>query len=327
MQYGRPPARSYSRSMSRADALAEQDSGASNPKKEEGLIEPRHDPVTLRTLGRMAERGDPFACLACYDAVTAGILERAGVHVLLLGDSGAQVVLGHERTISMPLDVAIAMTAGLKRGAPNTLIMGDMPFLSYTADENEALHNAGRFMTEGLADVVKLEVDASFAPLVRKMTRAGIPVCAHIGLLPQAASLKGGYFAAGRTAEDARKLADDAKALEDAGAVLLLIEAVPDEATQLVLDATSIPVIGIGAGDACHGQILVLHDLVGLTPDIPRFVEPTASLGKAMEEGVRDWVTRVAKRQTGGRRYSMRENEAQKLSGASGIDSPPNRKQ
>jgi 3-methyl-2-oxobutanoate hydroxymethyltransferase len=275
--------------------------------------EPRLEPVTLRTIRRMARAGEPFACLTCYDATTARWLERAGVPVLLVGDTAAEMVLGFHRTLDMPLDVLIALTAGVKRGAPRTLVMADMPFLSYHLTEADALRNAGRFMTEGLADVVKLEADASFAPLVASMARAGVPVCAHVGSRPQRASLAGGYGSAGRTASEARAIVDDAVALEQAGAVVLLVEAVPDEVTEGILARTSVPLIGIGAGSRCHGQILVLQDLLGMTDRPPMFAEPVARLGPEIQAAAGEWVRRVGARSIGGDRYRMKEGEAQKL--------------
>jgi 3-methyl-2-oxobutanoate hydroxymethyltransferase len=263
-------------------------------------------PVTLRTLARMAERGEAFACLTAYDATTARYLERAGVHVLLAGDSAAQVVLGLPRTIDAPLDFLITITAAVKRGAPRTIIMADMPFLSYHTSETDALRNAGRFMTEGQADIVKIEADASFAPLVARMTKAGIPVCAHIGFRPQLTALTGTPQADGRTPEAIERLVGDARALEDAGAVMLLIEAVPPEAGRAVVSQAGVPVIGIGAGDAPHGQILVVHDLLGMTDAPPRFAEPVAVLGPAIEQAGREWVARVAARKIGGASYAMK---------------------
>lgn len=271
------------------------------------------EPVTIRTLRAMARRGEPFACLTCYDATTARILERAGVPVLLMGDSAAEVILGFTRTIDMPLDVALALTAGVKRGAPSTLVMGDMPFMSYQADAASAIRNAGRFLTEGLADVVKIEADASFAALVRDMTRAGIPVCGHVGSRPQHSVLRGGYGSAGRTAEEIDQIATDAAALEEAGCVLLLVEAVPDEATLSILERTSVPVIGIGAGVSCHGQVLVVQDLLGMNPDPPRFAEPVENIGAAIQRGAEEWVMRVKERRIGGRRYVLSAEEAVRL--------------
>ncbi|TVQ61288.1 MAG: 3-methyl-2-oxobutanoate hydroxymethyltransferase [Phycisphaerales bacterium] len=262
--------------------------------------------MTIRTLRRMAQRGEPFACLTCYDATTARWLERAGVHALLVGDTAAEVVLGYDSTIHMPLDVAIALTAGVKRGAPRTLVMGDMPFMSYQADDAEALRNAGRFLTEGLADMVKLEADASFAPLVRKLTRAGVPVCAHVGSKPQHVRVTGGYASAGRTPEDAKRVVDDALALQEAGAICLLVEATPDEVAREIVEKTEVPLIGIGAGPAPHGQILVLQDLLGLTAWQPGFAQPLAMLGEQIEQTAGEWVRRVACRQASDHRYEIK---------------------
>lgn len=274
--------------------------------------------VTLRTLARMAERGDRFACLACYDATTARWLERAGVHLLLAGDSAAQVILGLERTIDAPLDFMIQITSAVKRGAPNTVVMADMPFLSYHVSTEAAMVNAGRFMTEGLADCVKLEADASMAPVVAKMTSAGIPVCAHVGFRPQTTGLVGVPTAKGRSAGEAERIISDAVALEQAGAGMLLIEAVPPEVALGVVEATKVPVVGIGAGPACHGQILVVNDLLGTSDQPPRFAEPEAALGEAIRDAGRRWVERVARGDVGGQAYRMHEGEAEALARARG---------
>ncbi len=249
----------------------------------------------------MASAGEPFAALTCYDATTARWLQRAGVHVLLVGDTAAEMVLGHSRTIDMPLDVLIALTAGVKRGAPLTAVMADMPFLSYHTNDDDALRNAGRFLTEGLADIVKLEADATFAPLVNKMSRAGIPVCAHVGTRPQQVALTGGYVSVGKTPKQAAQIVADAVALEQAGAVMLLIEAVPDAVTAEVLAATTVPLIGIGAGPAPHGQVLVLQDLLGLTDNPPPFARPIAQIGQAIQSAAEAYVQMVADRRIGGR--------------------------
>lgn len=275
---------------------------------------PDRDPVTLRTLAQMAGLGEPFACLTAYDFTTARWLERAGVHLLLTGDSAANVVLGFDSTVHAPMDFLVTITAAVKRGAPKTLVMADMPFLSYHTSEGDALRNAGRFMTEGTADCVKLEADASFAPVVRAMTRAGIPVCAHVGTRPQTAAVTSGPRATGRTRAEARRVVEDAKGLEDAGAVLLLIEAVPDEVTDAVMAETRVPLIGIGAGTACHGQILVVNDLVGLTDRPPRFADPVADLGPRLQGAGEEWVRRVANRQIGGRGYAMKPGESARTS-------------
>tara|TARA_R110000868_G_scaffold241497_3_gene496801 strand:- start:555337 stop:556248 length:912 start_codon:yes stop_codon:yes gene_type:complete len=269
--------------------------------------------VTLKTLKAMTHRKEAFACLACYDATTARWLARAGVPVLLAGDSAAQVVLGFERTIDMPLDFAIQITAAVKRGAPRTLVMADMPFMSYHRSVDEAMGNAGRFMTEGMADVVKLEVDETQAGIVDRLTRAGVPVCAHVGCKPQTSSVTGGPVAAGRTANELEQVVRDAAALQDAGAVMLLVEAVPDEVTKQIMKIARVPVIGIGAGTECDGQILVVNDLIGLTDFPPRFAEPVATVGDDLLRAGKQWVKNVSERSIGGKRYSMRVGESEKL--------------
>lgn len=262
----------------------------------------------------MARAKEPFACLTCYDATTARLLASAGVHVLLVGDTAAEMILGYDSTIHMPLEVAIALTGGVKRGAPGCFVMGDMPFMSYQAGDDEAVRNAGRFLTEGLADVVKLEGDKSFAPLVRRMTRSGIPVCGHVGCRPQSVKLSGGYQSTGRTAETAREIVEDAEALAEAGCIVLLVEAVPGEVADRIMERTpGMPLIGIGAGSSCHGQILVLQDLLGLTTWQPGFATPVASLGREIEMAGKAWVERVSRRGVTDHRYEMRAGEAEKL--------------
>jgi len=268
-------------------------------------------PFTLKALGAMAKRGEPFACLTCYDATTARWLERAGVPLLLVGDTAAEVILGLPSTIHMPLEVAIHLTAAVKRGAPRTVVMADMPFMSYQADEPSAIRNAGRFLTEGLADIVKLEADKSFSPLISKMARAGVPICGHVGSRPQRAGLTGGYASTGRTRSSAQAVVDDAMALEDAGCVMLLVEAVPVEVTDRILERTTVPLIGIGAGPTCHGQILVLQDLLGLTDRQPPFAEPVARVGETLKAAAEQWIGRVHKREAASHRYQMRDEPTQ----------------
>lgn len=268
-------------------------------------VEPHAAPqVTIKTLRQMASRGERFACLTCYDATTARWLERAGVHVLLVGDTAAEMVLGFERTIDMPLDVLVALTAGVKRGAPRTVVMADMPFMSYQADDAEAMRNAGRFLTEGMADLVKLEVDAGHAGLVQKLTRAGVPVVAHVGSKPQQAALSGGYTGAGRSAAEAEAVLRDARELEAAGAVMLLVEAVPDEVGDRLVAAARVPVIGIGAGRSPQGQVLVVQDLLGMTDRPPVFAEAVAQLGVEIQRGAEEWVRRVQAGVVGSRTVS-----------------------
>ena len=274
---------------------------------------PARKPVTMRTLLRFVERGEKFACLTCYDATTARWLERSGIPVLLVGDTAAEMILGLPGTIHAPLDFLITLTAAVKRGAPNTFVMADMPFMSYQADEAEGVRNAGRFMTEGLADSVKLEVDRSFALLVERMAHAGVPVVAHIGCKPQQVKRSGGYAAAGRTAVDAQELVATAVAMEQAGAAMLLIEAVPDEVSRRIVEKTAIPVIGCGAGTSCHGQVVVLQDLLGLTSWQPSFARPIAHLGADLIHAAQRWIEKVRESNLGEHPYRMAEGEAAKL--------------
>lgn len=269
--------------------------------------------VTLGALARAAmttqPRATPFAALTCYDATTARWLARAGVQCLLVGDTAAEMVLGFNRTIDMPLDVLLALTAGVKRGSDQgggAVVMGDMPFMSYQASPDEGVKNAGRFLTEGLADIVKLEVDGTFAPLIDRMVRSGIPVCAHVGSRPQRVALTG-YSAAGRTPAEADRVVADAKASQEAGCSMLLVEAVPDAVTERIMAIARVPVVGIGAGDACHGQVLVLQDLLGLTERPPAFAQQMASLGTVIQSAAEGWVAKVAARQVGPSPYTMRE--------------------
>ena len=284
------------------------------PVQETAPEPPARKPVTLRTIAKFAQRGEKFACLTCYDVTTARWLERAGVPLLLVGDTAAEVILGLPSTIHAPLDFLIAITAAVKRGAPKTLVMADMPFMSYQADDAEGIHNAGRFMTEGLADAVKIEADRSFAGLVEKMTRAGIPVVAHVGSRPQQSKVRGGYRSVGRTAAQADSLVDDALALEQAGAVMLLIEACPDEVSQRIVAETSVPVIGCGAGPSCHGQIVVLQDLLGLTDWQPSFAKPITAMGERIVDAAARWIEMVRASELGEHPYTMNEGELEKFS-------------
>lgn len=265
-------------------------------------------PVTLRTLLKMAERGEKFACLTAYDFTTARWLARAGVPVLLVGDSAADVILGLPGTIHAPLDLLVTLTAAVKRGAPGCLVIGDMPFMSYQVDEATAMRSVGRFMTEGNADAVKLEVDRRDAALVEKLARAGVPVIAHIGSRPQQAKLRGGYGAVGKTAAETQQYVADAAALQEAGAVMLLIEAVPAELSQRIVEKTSIPVIGCGAGPACHGQIVVTQDILGLTDWQPAFAKPIINLGEPLLAAARQWVAMVRDSKLGEHPYKMEKS-------------------
>lgn len=247
-------------------------------------------PITLRTLRRMRRENERFAMLTCYDATTARWLMRAGVHTLLVGDSAAQMILGHESTIHAPLDFMIELTAAVKRGAPHCFVVGDMPFMTYQTEIAEAMRNAGRFLTRGHADAVKLEVQAEDAELVHRLSLAGVAVVAHLGSLPQHIKHTGGYRTVGRTAEEGWSLLEQAEMMAQAGASMLLLEAVPAEVAQLVVERVSIPVIGCGAGTNCAGHVVVLQDLLGLSDWQPSFAPPLADLKSPLCDAARKWV-------------------------------------
>lgn len=269
--------------------------------------------LTLRDLARMARSGERFAALTCYDATTARWLERAGVQVLLVGDTAAEVILGMPSTIHAPLDFLVTITAAVKRGAPTRVVMADMPFMSYQANAEDAIRNAGRFMSEGMADCVKFETSRADAPLVERLTHAGIPVVAHIGARPQQSKLTGGYASAGRTAEGGAKILRDAAALEAAGAVMLLVEACPAEVAAMVVERSTVPVIGCGAGRECHGQVVVLQDLLGMTNWQPAFAQPLAQVGEQIQKAAELWRARVEVGELGQHPYTMAPNELMRL--------------
>jgi 3-methyl-2-oxobutanoate hydroxymethyltransferase len=295
-----------------ADAV---EAAAAKPAAPRGpaVPSPPSRPITMKTIRKFVERDEKFACLTCYDATTARWLERAGVPVLLIGDTAAEMILGYPSTIHAPLDFLLTLTAAVKRGAPKTFVMGDMPFMSYQVNDAEGLRNAGRFLTDGMADSVKLEVDRSFVPLVQKMARAGIPVVAHVGARPQQSKRRGGYGSVGRTAAEAKSLLADAVAMEDAGACMLLIEAAPNEVSQRVVEETTVPVIGCGAGPACHGQIVVLQDLLGLSDWQPSFAQPIVQLGEQVIAAAKRWNHMVQASELGEHPYRMSEGELDKL--------------
>ncbi|MEM6853605.1 MAG: 3-methyl-2-oxobutanoate hydroxymethyltransferase [Planctomycetota bacterium] len=249
--------------------------------------------VSMRDLRHRVKKGQKIAMLTCYDATTAKWLYRGGVDVMLVGDTAGSMVLGFDDTIHAPLSFMLTITAAVKRGAPNAFVMGDMPFMSYQADEWEAVKNAGRFMTEGMADAVKIEVDERFIGLVEKLDRASIPVVAHIGWRPQRTPRTGVPIVAGRTPKKIKKMVDLAKKLEDAGAAMLLIEQATAEAARAVIEAVEIPVLGCGAGPDCHGHVVVLHDWLGMTDWQPSFAPPAANGGKSVQDIAERWVELV----------------------------------
>jgi 3-methyl-2-oxobutanoate hydroxymethyltransferase len=226
---------------------------------------------TLNDLRAARESGTRVPMLTCYDYTTARLMHEAGVPMLLVGDSAANVILGHSSTVPVSLNFMIELTAAVRRGAPNALLVGDMPFGSYHASDAQGVKNVTRMLKLTGCDCIKLEVAASHTTLVKRLADAGVAVMAHIGLRPQTVGLMGGYRSQGRTAESAKEIVQTAIDMQHAGAASLLLEAVPAEVTQAVVSATTIPIIGCGAGPACHGFVVVTHDCLGLTPNRPKF--------------------------------------------------------
>jgi 3-methyl-2-oxobutanoate hydroxymethyltransferase len=251
--------------------------------------------TTVRTLQEKKQSNQPITMVTAYDYPSALAADRAEMDSILVGDSLGMVVLGYESTVSVTMEEMLHHCRAVRRGAQYAYLIGDMPFMSYQADRAEAVRNAGRFLKEAGMDAVKLEGGREMADTVRVITDAGITVVGHIGLTPQSAGKLGGYRLQGKTATDAQRLMDDALALQAAGAVMLVIEMVPDRVAARISTSLRIPVIGIGAGAGCDGQVLVLHDLLGIFDRFtPKFAKRYAELFAEMERALtayRDDVT------------------------------------
>ncbi len=251
-------------------------------------------PITVRDLHAFKERGERFIMLTAYDASMARLLDRAGVPVLLVGDTLGEVMLGHSSTVPVTMDDMIHHATAVTRAVENAFVVGDMPFMSYQASTTEALNNAGRHLKEAGVNAVKLEGGGRIAEVVNRMVEAGIPVMGHLGLTPQSVHQLGGYRVQGR-GEAAARILQDAKDLEAAGAFAVVLEAVPQALGREVTESLSIPTIGIGAGPHCDAQVLVLHDFLGLTTGrTPRFVKRYASLGDEVTRAVQEFAREVA---------------------------------
>jgi len=252
------------------------------------------DKVTIHTLKRFKQIGQKICMVTAYDATFAHILDQAGADVLLVGDSLGMVVQGQESTLPVTMDQMVYHCAAVTRGARRAHVVGDMPFMSYQVSPQEAVRNAGRLVSEGGVGSIKLEGGAEFADTVRAISRASIPVMGHLGLTPQSVHKMGGYVVQGRDEEQARRILDDALALEQAGAYALVLEGVPLELARTVTQSLSIPTIGIGAGIDCDGQVLVCYDLLGMNPDFkPKFVKRYANLHGSITEAAGAFFSEV----------------------------------
>lgn len=250
---------------------------------------------TAATFAAAKAKGEKLSMLTAYDYSTAKLEDESGINGILVGDSLGNVVLGYEDTVSVTMEDMIHHGAAVARGAKNALVVVDMPFMSYEVTVEEAVRNAGRLMKEGRAGAVKLEGGVRVAEQIRAIVKAGIPVMGHIGLTPQSINVFGGFKVQGKSEEAARALLADAKAVEEAGAFAVVIEAVPAALAQMITDAVSIPTIGIGAGAGCDGQILVYQDMLGMFSDFtPKFVKRYANVGEVMREAFSNYAAEVA---------------------------------
>jgi 3-methyl-2-oxobutanoate hydroxymethyltransferase len=251
-------------------------------------------PVTVPRLAEMKQQGEPIVMVTAYDFPSAQAVEEAGVDVVLVGDTAAMVVLGYDATAPIRMDEMVTMASAVRRGLKTPLLIGDLPFGSYESSNELAVQSAQRFIKESGCDAVKLERGGASVDRARAIIRAGIPVMGHVGLTPQTASAVGGFKTQGKTAAAAAKLAEDALSLQAVGCFAIVFEAVPAAVTEVIHEKLEIPVIGIGAGSATDGQVLVLHDLLGMYEGrAPKFVKRYAEVRRAMVDGLRSYTDEV----------------------------------
>jgi 3-methyl-2-oxobutanoate hydroxymethyltransferase len=250
--------------------------------------------LPLPELAAMKERGDKIVMVTAYDAPGARFAEDAGIDMILVGDTAAMVVLGHSGTTSVSVDEMLFLTRTVARNVHRPIVVGDLPFGSYEVSDEEAVRTAVRFVKEGGADIVKLEGAGPMVSRARAIVDAGIAVMGHVGLTPQSATMLGGFKTQGRTAEDAQRIVDGAKELEAAGCCAVVLEAVPSPVAARITRELSIPTIGIGAGSGCDGQVLVYHDLLGLSEGhLPRFVKRYANLSGEIRDALTNYASEV----------------------------------
>jgi 3-methyl-2-oxobutanoate hydroxymethyltransferase len=254
--------------------------------------------VTLTTLFNKAANGEPITWLTGYDYPTAHFQDEAGIDMILVGDSLGMTMLGYDSTLPVTMDDMIRHTQAVRRGAPYAFVVGDMPYMSYQPGVETAIRNAGRFMAETGCDAVKLEGGEEMADRMHAIVNAGIPTMGHLGLTPQSVSALGGYRLQGKTALHAKRIIDDAKALEEAGAFMILLEMVPDRVCKLITErAENCLIMSLGSGPHAHGQLLIFHDLFGLYPKFkPRMAKVYGNAGEVILNGVKQYVDEVASR-------------------------------
>ena len=272
--------------------------------------------TTVTILQKMKDEGQKITMLTAYDYSTAKLEDQAGVDTILVGDSLGNVMLGFENTIPVTVDHMITYGASVVRGAKNAFVVVDMPFMSYQAAVYDAVVNAGRIMKETCCDAVKLEGGVKMAPVIEAITNASIPVVAHIGLTPQSINAFGGHKVQGKSEAAIKQLLEDAKAVQEAGACLLVIEGVPAPVGKMITEAVNIPTIGIGAGPDCDGQVLVYQDLLGMFTDFtPKFVKRYSNIGEIMKEAFSTYISEVKNKQFPEDKhcYTIKEDIIEKL--------------
>jgi 3-methyl-2-oxobutanoate hydroxymethyltransferase len=253
--------------------------------------------VTLPTLFEKMAKGIPLTMITCYDYPMAYLVEQAGIDMVLVGDSLGMTILGYDSTLPVTMDDMIRHAQAVRRGTPNAWLIGDMPYMSYQPSDELAVLNAGRFMAEAGCDGIKLEGGQEVVPRVRAIVAAGIPVMGHLGLTPQSVSSLGGFRLQGRSARQAKKIVDDAKALEEAGVMAILLELVPDQVCGLITERAKVPIISLGSGPHAHGQLLIFHDMFGLYPKFtPKMAKKYGDAGKVISDGLRQYVEEVTNR-------------------------------
>ncbi|MCH5202447.1 MAG: 3-methyl-2-oxobutanoate hydroxymethyltransferase [Oscillospiraceae bacterium] len=249
---------------------------------------------TTATFAEMKAKGEKISMLTCYDYSTAKLMDESGINAILVGDSLGNVMLGYEDTLSVTMEDMITYGGAVARACKNTMVVIDMPFMSYQVSVEQALTNAGRLMKEARANAVKLEGGASVCKQIKAITEAGIPVMAHIGMTPQSVNSFGGFKVQGKSEEDAKQIIEDALAVQEAGAFSVVMECVPKDLAALITKKLSIPTIGIGAGNGTDGQVLVYQDMLGMFNDyVPKFVKQYASLGDMMKKAFKDYDREV----------------------------------
>ena len=273
--------------------------------------------VTLNTLFSKVSKGEPISWLTCYDYPTAYFQEQAEVDMILVGDSLGMTMLGYDSTLPVTMNDMIRHTQAVRRGAPTAFLIGDMPYMTYQASVEDGIRNAGRFMAEAACDAIKLEGGAEMADRIKGIVNAGIPAVGHLGLTPQSAAALGGFRLQGKGALQAKKIIDDAKAVEEAGAFAILLELVPDRVCKLITErAENCIIMSLGSGLDAHGQLLIYHDMFGLYPKFtPKMAKVFGNAGEVIQNGIKQYVAEVSNKTFPAKEnyFGMKDEEYEEL--------------